>query len=407
MISKKPELLCPAGDWASLASAIENGADSIYFGVKNLNMRDNALNFELSEIKKVVDHVHKNGKKAYLAVNSLIMSPQLKDVRSVLEKAAQAQVDAVILWDMAVLNIAKELGLNMHLSTQASVSNFQALLFYVGSGVKRIVLARECTLDDIKEIIALVKEHNVACEIETFVHGAMCLSISGRCFMSKYTHNRFANKGQCTQPCRREYIIKDKEDGYEMIVDNDYVLSPKDLCSVDFIEELIEAGIHSFKIEGRMRSSEYAAETTSVYREAIDAYFANMLDGTLKDSLKKRLGMVFNRGFSSGFYFGEPAGKKSRGYEHTHEKLFLGEVRKVYRKIHVADVLIRNGPLKKGEEILVMGKMTPAQRTVVSEMQKNQQDIEVAYKGESVGIKIPFKVKPKDKIFLWKNKGDK
>ena len=313
-------------------------------------------------------------------------------------------MDAVILWDMSVFAAAKELGLPVHISTQASVSNIEALKFYASLGARRVVLARECTLAQIQEITEAIKQQNIACGIETFIHGAMCLSISGRCFMSKYTHDQSANRGACTQPCRREYQIKSVDGDEEFIVGEDYVLSPKDLCALEFLDELIEAGVDSFKIEGRMRSPEYAKVVTAVYRQAIDAHFKGCLSGNLKEALKVRLSTVYNRGFSDGFYFGAPKDAQSRRLEHTHEKVYIGEVKRYYSKISVADVLVRAGALTKGQEILVIGKKTPAYTAVVEELQQNNSFVDSVAQGEHAGVKLPFKVNPRDKVFLWRRK---
>jgi len=403
-MKKKPELLCPAGDWPSLMAAVENGADSVYFGIKGINMRQMANNFELSEITKVMGYLRKNGKKGYLAVNTIVMNDELDKVTQILKEAKRAKVDAVILWDLAVFTIAKKLGLTIHVSTQASVSNSTALEFYTNLGAQRAVLARECTLGQIKTIIASIKKKNIPCEIETFIHGAMCLSISGRCFMSSYTHGQSANRGECAQPCRREYEISSLDGDENFIVGEDYVMSPKDLCSIDFIDQLIEAGIDSFKIEGRMRSAEYAKVVTEVYRKAIDAYFNNELDDKLKGVFRERLTQVYNRGFSSGFYFGRPDDERSERLGHTREKIYVGEVRKYYKKISVADVRIRTGRLARGDEILVIGKSTPAYMATIDEMQQDNVFVDEVGKGQSAGIKLPFVVNPKDKVFLWRKK---
>lgn len=402
--NKKPELLAPAGSWSSLLSAVQNGADSVYFGVKGANMRASASNFELSEIKKVMNILHGQKKRGYLALNTIVMNDKMNLIKRILKEAKNASVDAVILWDMGVFNIAKQMGLSIHLSTQASVSNFEAVQFYNKMGAKRIVLARECTLQQIQEIKKELNKKQINCEIETFVHGAMCLSISGRCFMSKYSHNRSANQGQCTQPCRREYEIRAVDGEEHFLVGQDYVLSPKDLCTIDFVDELIDVGVDSFKIEGRMRSSEYSSVVTSVYRKAIDAYYEGMLDKKLKEKMKQELKEVYNRGFSSGFYFGEPNDEKSQGLGHTHEKIFIGEVRKYYKRLRVADVHIRNDELKIGEEIIVFGKNTPASYAVIHEMQQEHHMVNSARKGEHVGVKVPFQVRKGDKIFLWREK---
>ena len=399
-----PELIAGAGDWPSLMAAIDNGADGVYFGIKGINMRNSAVNFDISELKKIMELLHKNNKKGYLALNTVVMDNQLEKVGKILKKAKSSGVDAIILWDMAALSLAKELGLNIHISTQASISNVKALEFFAKLGAKRAVLARECTLSDIKKIAKHIKKNKIKCQVETFIHGAMCVSVSGRCFLSQYSFRKSANRGECLQPCRREYLIKDKEEGIEYVVGDDYIMSPKDLCTIDFIDELIKAGIDAFKIEARARSAEYVKVVTSVYRRAIDAFSKNELDDDLKNKLKKQLSTVYNRGFSSGFYFGKPDDAVSQALEHTHQKVFLGEVRRFYKKISVADILVQSGTLKRGDTLMFIGKSTPALSTVVQELQSEHKFVDCAAKGQHIGVKLPFIVKPRDKVFLWQEK---
>ena len=289
---KKPELVSPAGNWSALYSAIESGADSIYFGVKGINMRNSASNFDILELKKVIKILHNKNKKAYLALNVIVYDKEVDKIKSILEEAKKYEVDAVILWDMGVFHLAKKLGLKIHLSTQASVSNFLSLKEYNSQGVKRIVLARECELRDIKQIISQCKSENVNCEVEAFIHGAMCISISGRCLLSEHTFLKSANRGECIQPCRREFIIMDKDKESQYILGEDYVLSPKDLCSIEFIDKLIQSGISAFKIEGRNRSQEYTKVVTSVYRKAIDSCFNGNFNEELKQDLKQQLKLL-------------------------------------------------------------------------------------------------------------------
>lgn len=403
-ILKKPELVAPAGDWAGLVTAVEGGADSVYFGVKGLNMRNLAGNFDALQLKKIMRFLIEHKKKGYLALNVIIFEHELKKVESILIKAKQAKVNGVILWDLAVMSIAKKLKLPIHLSTQASVANSEALANYVRWGAKRVVLARECTLLDIRKIIQNKKEDKINCRIEAFIHGAMCISISGRCFLSSYSSGKSANRGECLQYCRREFSVKDAENEGDYILGEDYVLSAKDLCTIDFIEEMIEAGIDAFKIEGRRRAPEYVQVVTQAYRRAIDAYFEGKLTAALKKQLKAQLKKVFNRGFSSGFYFGSPQNATSDKLENSYEKVFLGEVVKFFKKIGVAEIHLRNKPLHKGQELLFIGKSTPASFAAIEELQQKHEFVSSVKKGELAGIKLPFTVKPKDKVFLWRKK---
>ncbi|MDD3296427.1 MAG: U32 family peptidase [Candidatus Omnitrophica bacterium] len=401
---KKPELVSPAGDWSALLSAINSGADSVYFGVKGLSMRNLAGNFDILEIKKVMSRLHEQGCRGYLALNVIVYNSEIPKVKKILKEAKKSLVDGVILWDMAVFSLAKELGLSVHLSTQASVANYEALKYYNRLGAKRIVLARETELKDIKKIISYVKKDGLECEIETFIHGAMCLSVSGRCFLSEHSFGKSANRGECLQPCRREFKIVEPQDNISYIAASDYILSPKDLCSIDFIDSLIEAGINAFKIEGRMRSPEYVKVVTSVYRRAIDYYFEGKLTKKKKKDLKQELSSVYSRGFSSGFYLGKPKDAHSRSLEHTHEKIYLGEVVKYYKKINVAEIAVKNNCLKKGDTILCVGKNIPASFAKIEEIQIEHNFVDRLERGQKGGIKVPFALKRNDKVFVWKKK---
>ena len=403
-ISLKPELVCPAGNWPCLLTALDSGADSVYFGIKGLNMRNLAENFDILEMKKIMGLLRKNKKKGYLALNVIITNQELDKVKRILKEAKSTGVDGVILWDMAVFSLAKKLKLPIHVSTQASISNAESLAFFARLGAKRAVLARECSLSDIKRITKYLKKEKIRCEVEAFIHGAMCVSVSGRCFLSSYSFGKSANKGECIQPCRREYVIKDSEEETEYILGKDYLLSPKDLCAIDFIDELIKAGITAFKIEGRKRSPEYIRVVTSSYRKAIDYFFQGKLTAAVKKSLKNELKTVYTRGFSSGFYFGRPEEAVSRKLEHSYEKVYLGEVTKFYRKINVAEILVRNESLKKGDQLIIMGKNTPVSMVVADQIQQNHIFVDEVGKGERAGLKIHFAVKPKDKVFLWQKK---
>ena len=402
--TKKPELLAPAGDWPSLLSALKSGCDSIYFGVKGFNMRHLAANFDVLEFKKIINEIHKCSCRGYLALNVVVYDGELSKIKRILKEAKRSGVDGVICWDMSVVSEALSLGIKVHLSTQASVSNYQALKKYNELGVKRIVLARENSLLDIKTIIGKIKKEKLDCEIEVFVHGAMCISVSGRCFLSESTFSKSANRGACLQPCRREYRIVDTEGECEYDLGSDYVLSPKDLCTVEFIDKLIELGVDSFKIEGRIRSPEYVGVVTSVYRRAIDAYFSGDLNKQIKTQLLNELKSVYNRGFSSGFYLGAPKDSISRELEHTHEKIYVGEVVKFFKKISVAEVRVHSHSLSQGDEILCFGKNTPASFAKVNDIQINHEFVKKLDKGQIAGIKLPFIVKRKDKVFIWRKK---
>lgn len=274
----KPELLSPVQDFVSLQAAIEAGADAVYFGINELNMRLNAKNFQLKQLDEVAKLCHKNKVKSYLALNSIVYDNEINKLKDILNKAKKSKIDAIICWDFSVINEANKLNLPIHISTQASLSNFEAVKTLKKSfkNIKRVILARELSLSQIDSIIYKLKKEKIKVEIEVFIHGAMCVSISGRCFLSQEIFGKSANRGDCLQPCRRKYIIKDVEENHELELGEEYIMSPKDLCALPFIDKLIQANISSFKIEGRNRSPEYVKVVTEVYREAIDAVMKDM-----------------------------------------------------------------------------------------------------------------------------------
>ncbi|MFO7711388.1 MAG: peptidase U32 family protein [Candidatus Woesearchaeota archaeon] len=389
----KPELMAPVSDWPSLTAAVEAGADSVYCGLKELNMRATARNFERTQLPKVVEFCHSRSVKVYLTLNTIIYEKEIPIIKEILD---MVRVDAIICWDMAVITEARKRGIPVILSTQASVSNSTACNAYKELGVKRVVLARECTLEQISSIR---KETDL--ELEVFAHGAMCVSVSGRCFLSQFLFNRSANRGDCLQPCRRAYIVKDPEEGHELSVSNHYIFSPQDLCILPFIDEVIETGIDCLKIEGRARSPEYVKTVTSAYRKAIDAFHDNTLTTELKDSLVEECRTVFNRGFSPGFFFGRPADwTTTYGSQATTRKVYLGEVKKYYQKIGVAEFTLETNPLQLGERIMFQGKTTGVKEQTVESLQKNHKPVEKAEKGERIALRTDFTVRPRDKVFL-------
>ncbi|MFH1847268.1 MAG: peptidase U32 family protein [Candidatus Omnitrophota bacterium] len=403
MERKRPEIVSPAGDWGSLRSAANAGADAVYFGVKGINMRHAASNFDVLEIAKVMNFLHEKGIKGYLALNVLVYNKELDKIKKILSAAKKGRVDAVILWDMAVFSYAREMGLKVHLSTQASVSNVEALRFYCEQGAERIVLARECSLSDMKSIMKQIEKEKINCSIETFVHGAMCVAISGRCFLSQQSFFKSANRGECLQPCRREYLVSDLGGESQYVMGRDYILSSKDLCAIDFLDKLIEAGIGAFKIEGRMRAPEYVSIVTSVYKDAVNAFYDGKLDDKAKKNFSKKLKGVFNRGFTSGFYFGVPNGL-GKAERQKYDKIYIGEIKKYYAKIRVAEITASGGEMKVGQKLLISGKKTPASFMVIDEIQIDHKPVNIVKKGNVAGVRMPFAGHRGDKVFLWKER---
>lgn len=399
--NRKAELLAPAGDFPSLSSAINSGADAVYFGIKELNLRANAKNFEVKEIKKIVSYCHKHKVKAYLALNSIVFENELDKIKKIILAAKKAKADAIICWDLSVLNEAKKAKIPVHLSTQASTSNSEAIKLYEKLGVKRFILARECTLKQIKEVKKKTKA-----EIEIFVHGAMCMSVSGRCFISSHLFGKSANRGECLQPCRRAYYAFDEE-GNVLEVGNNYIMSPKDLCTIEIIDKIIKTGVDAVKIEGRNRSPEYVAAATKCYRTAIDAVAAGKFNKKLAQELTAELNSVYNRGFSTGFYLGSPTYKEftdEYGNKSDTVKEYIGYVKNFYKKSSAAEIFIERGSVKKGDIILVIGNKTGTLKQKAESMQKNGKNCEHASKGSSVGIKMKSQARENDKVYLVKKK---
>jgi putative protease len=381
---RKYELLAPAGSFSSLIAAIDAGADAVYFGLneKGLNMRARAKNFSLSDLKKIYNICKlKNGRvvKKYLTLNTIIYDSELNKVEKII-KIAKKYIDAVICWDLSVIELCRKYKVKFHISTQASVANVGAAKFYKKLGAERIVLARELNLAQIKKIAKII-------DVECFCHGAMCVSESGRCFTSQFLFGKSANRGECLQPCRREYIVRD-EDGNELKLENNNVMSAKDLCTLPFIDKLKKAGIKAFKIEGRNREPEYVNITTRVYRKALDK---KLNDREIKEALEE-LNKVYNKGFSSGFYIKTPTSNdfsKAQDSSSSQRKEFVGKIVHYFDKIEVAAVRIASGKVKLGDELLVLGDKTGVKRLVIERMEINKKEIKIAEKGQEIGIKIP------------------
>lgn len=396
-MNKRPEILAPAGDWTMLRTAVKAGADAVYFGVEKLNMRAAAANFTVAELPAIVEFCKENNVATHLTVNSIVFENELGDLDEIIRTAKETGIDMVICWDMSVIQACKKYDIPFCISTQASISNSASANFYESLGASRIVLARECTLDKISEIRKKTK-----LEIEAFVHGAMCVAVSGRCFMSHEVFGKSANRGECYQPCRREYEIKDKDQGFSFILGEDYVMSPKDLSTIEFVEQLIEAGIDSFKIEGRKRSPEYIATVVSSYRKAVDLYFEGKLTEETKKSMTADLAAVYNRGFSSGFYFGTPgsdAFANSHGSVASTKKVYAGKVLNYYKQTEIVHARLEAESISSGDHIYIIGSTTGLVQFELAEMLVDDSEAESAPKGSEVTFKCGDLVRPGDKIY--------
>ena len=360
------ELMAPVGSYEALAAAIEAGADSVYFGVGKLNMRSaSAANFTLDDLAQIVATAHAAGVKAYLTVNTIVYEDELRTVQQVIDRARREGVDAIIATDMAAILYARRIGQEVHISTQSNISNSEAVKFF-SQWADTVVLARELTLEQVETIHRAIVENDIRgpkgelVEIEMFAHGALCMSISGKCYLSLYETNCSANRGACRQLCRRKYTVRDKETGAELDIDGRYVLSPKDLCTIDFLDRFIASGVKVLKIEGRARGAEYVKRVVECYDEALRMMERGEYNPTTAAALKERLATVFNRGFWEGYYAGRPVAEHSENYGSaaTRRKVYVGKVVNFYKKISVAEVLVEAAPLEVGEEIFFMGATT-------------------------------------------------
>ncbi|HED37531.1 MAG TPA: U32 family peptidase [Ignavibacteria bacterium] len=393
----KPELMAPAGNWTMLRTAVNSGADAIYFGVDQLNMRAKAKNFTVEELKEIVEFCTEKGVKSYLTLNTIIYEDEIELAEKLVSEAKNTGVDMVICWDLSVINICRKYNMPFAVSTQASVSNSSSAKLYKELGAERVVLARECSLEDIKKI-----KSEIDIEVEAFIHGAMCIAVSGRCFMSHELFDKSANRGECIQPCRREYEIKDTQTGNEMILGEDYVMSPKDLCCIEFIDELIEAGIDSLKIEGRKRSPEYVAVVVSTYRKAIDLYFEEKLTDELKKEFLEDLSKVYNRGFSSGFYFKTPSTEEftdGYGNQAVVKKTYVGKVLNYFKKQNVGFVKIETGNLSLNDKVYIIGETTGVVELNIESIFSDDEKVNKASKGEEITFPCAELIRPRDKVY--------
>lgn len=385
-----------------LNSVIRAGADSVYFGIEKLNMRANAANFTLENLPGIAQLCHESRVEAQLTLNSIVMEDETGTLDEIVSGARDAGVDLIICHDPAVIQKCLKYQVPFCISTQASVSNSDSAQFYKNLGAKRIVLARECTL---QEIISI--KNTVDVEIETFIHGAMCVAVSGRCFMSHEIFGRSANQGDCVQPCRREYEIYDGKKDFSLLLGEDYVMSAKDLNTLPFIEQLIESGIDAFKIEGRKRSPEYASTVTRVYRNAVDAYYEGNLDDSLKVLLNNELEKVYNRGYSSGFYFGTPDGddiSKTAGNESPYTKEYAGRVLNYYPKAETVYIELEARVLEENNTVLFIGETTGVVECTAENILCEGEKITDADKGSKVTFKVPSLVRRGDKVYILKKK---
>jgi putative protease len=399
--------MAPAGDFESLQAAIDNGADSVYFGVEQLNMRARStVNFTIADLPEIARRCGNKSIRTYLTLNTIIYDHDLSVVKTLLTKAKDANITAVIASDQAVIAMARQLGIEVHISTQLNITNIETIRFY-SLFADTMVLSRELSLRQVKSITEQIVREDIKgpngnlVEIEIFGHGALCMAVSGKCYLSLHSHNSSANRGACKQNCRKKYTVIDQESGFEIEVDNEYLMSPKDLCTLDFLDQVIDSGIQVLKIEGRGRAPEYVATVVKTYRDAIDSYY----DGTFsKEKVAiwmEALATVYNRGFWSGYYLGQELGEWSAvpGSLATQKKVYVGKGTHYFPKANIGQFKIEAYDIKAGDKILITGPNTGAQELVIDEMFVNDQIADKATKGDHCTLKLPFRIRLSDKLY--------
>lgn len=401
------EIMAPVGSRESLQAAIQAGADSVYFGIERLNMRaHSASTFTIDDLREIAAMCHEHGMKSYLTVNTIIYGEDIPLMHEIIDAAHKAGISAVIASDVAVMTYCRRVGQEVHLSTQLNISNIEALKFYA-QFADVVVLARELNMEQVAEIFRQVEEENICgpsgkqIRIEMFCHGALCMAISGKCYLSLANAGRSANRGECVQICRRSYLVTDRETGNELEIDNKYVMSPKDLKTVRFIDRLMKSGVRVFKIEGRARGPEYVYTVVKCYKEAIDS----VLDGTFteekKDDWDKRLATVFNRGFWDGYYQGQLMGEWNKNYGScaTERKVYIGRGVKYFSKLGVAEFTVDAADFKLGDKLLITGPTTGVMYLDATEIRLELEPVDYAPKGTHVSIPVPGKIRQSDKLF--------
>ena len=399
--------MAPVGSRESLAAAIQAGANSIYFGIEHLNMRAHSASaFSITDLREIAEICDKHGIKSYLTVNTIIYEDDIVMMHKIVDAAKTSGISAVIAADMAVIQYCNSVGMEVHLSTQLNISNSEALKFYA-QFADVVVLARELNMDQVAAIHKVIVDENICgpkgelIRIEMFCHGALCMAISGKCYLSLHQLGRSANRGECMQVCRRGYIVKDRESDIELEVDNKDIMSPKDLKTIRFMDRMIESGVRVFKIEGRARGPEYVSTVAGCYNEALEAYLAGEFTEEKKDAWDERLKTVFNRGFWDGYYQGQKLGEWSNiyGSQATERKVYIGKAIKYFSNLGVGEFHIEAGEVKAGDKILITGPTTGAVYIELDDPRVNMESVETVRKGDRVSFKVPGKVRPSDKLY--------
>ncbi len=402
------EIMSPVGSFESLASAIQAGAGSVYFGLGKLNMRaGSTVNFTEDDLESIVSLCQEHGVKTYLAVNTIMYDTDIAEMHRIIDLAKQKHITAIIASDTAVLEYALKQGVEIHASTQLNISNIEAVKFF-SKYCDVMVLARELTLDKVAYIHQQIKEQNIRgpkgelVRIEMFVHGALCMAVSGKCYLSLHELGRSANRGACLQVCRRAYTVKDRESDIELDVENEYIMSPKDLCTIGFIDKILAAGVEVLKIEGRARPPEYVKLVTEVYHEAVKAVEEGSFSAEKAEKWKERLSEVFNRGFWDGYYLGQRLGEwnNMHGSKAKYLKEFVGTVNNFFSRLSVAEIYINSGKISVGERVLIIGPTTGTIDMTISEIRFDDRKSDTAVKGDVISIPVPEKVRRSDKLYV-------
>ena len=407
MNRKDFEIMAPVGSREALSAALRAGTDSIYFGIAHMNMRaHSARTFTIDDLKDIASECRHCGVKSYLTVNTIIYGEDLAMMRQILDAALEARISAVIASDVAVMQYCRQIGLEVHLSTQLNISNIEALRFYA-QFADVVVLARELNMDQVAEIYRQIVEQHICgpsgelIRIEMFCHGALCMAISGKCYLSLQNMGRSANRGECMQLCRRGYTVRDRETGTELDIDNKYIMSPRDLKTIRFIDRMMQSGVRVFKIEGRARGAEYVSTVVRCYSEAIQAVLDNDFTPERMDDWDERLSRVFNRGFWDGYYQGQMLGEwnDQPGSLATEKKVYVGKGMKYFNRLKVAEFKIEAAPLSVGDKILITGPTTGALETVVKEIRFDLNPVETALQGQRISIPLESKIRSSDKLY--------
>jgi putative protease len=409
MDRKEIEIMAPAGSYESLIAAVQGGADSVYFGAEQLNMRAaSSVNFSLSDLRKIANICRDNNLKSYLTVNVVVYDQELDQMRRIIDSAVESGISAIIASDLSAIEYAFRSGMEVHLSTQLNITNTEALKFY-SRWADVVVLARELNLEQVGEIHYNIRNQDIRgpkgepVKIEMFVHGALCMAISGKCYLSLHEKNKSANRGECYQTCRKSYLVTEKESGYQLEIDNEYIMSPKDLCTIGFTDRIIDAGVRVFKIEGRARSPEYVRIVSSCYNEAVNSVLNGTYDSGKIRIWMERLSTVFNRGFWDGYYLGQKLGEwnTSYGSSATRKKIYLGKITNYFTKVNVAEIKLENGDLEKGDHLLITGPTTGVIEYKADEIRVDLKVTDKALRGEFCSVQISDYLRRSDKVYKW------